>query len=218
VKVDVVALVLHVDQAPEELVAPEFLALHQLDEKTVVALGRADAVDAADRGDDDDVAPRQEGLGGGVAHAIDLVVDDRVLVDEGVGRRNVGFGLVVVVVADEVLDGVVRKEVLHLAVELGGQGLVRSQDERRLLRVLDDVGDAERLARARDAEQDLVALAPVEPSAHVLDGSRLIATRYEVRNNPKRPRHRTSLIHHTAASRKPRRRPRSDESRGPRGQ
>ncbi len=55
------------------------------------------------------------------------------LLDIGVGARDVGLGLVVVVVGDEILDRVVRKEALHLAVELGRQGLVRRQDQRRPL-------------------------------------------------------------------------------------
>ena len=44
---------------------------------------------------------------GGVAQLVDLVVDVGVLVDVGVGARDVRLGLVVVVVGDEVLDGVV---------------------------------------------------------------------------------------------------------------
>ena len=47
VEVDVVALVLDVDEHAEQLVAPELLAAFELDEEAVVALGRADAVDAA---------------------------------------------------------------------------------------------------------------------------------------------------------------------------
>jgi hypothetical protein len=60
-----------------------------------------------------------------VAQLVDLVIDRRVLLDVGVGRGDVGFGLVVVVVGDEVLDGVLGKELLELGVELGRQGLVR---------------------------------------------------------------------------------------------
>src|SRR2546422_3824913 len=45
--------------------------------------------------------------------------------------RSVGLGLVVVVVRDEVADGVVREILPELAVQLGGQGLVVGQDERR---------------------------------------------------------------------------------------
>ena len=59
---------------------------------------------------------------------------DDFFLDVGVGARHVGFGLVVVVVGDEVLDRVVGEEALELAVELGGQRLVRRQDQRRALR------------------------------------------------------------------------------------
>jgi hypothetical protein len=48
-------------------------------------------------------------------------------------RRHIGFGLVVVVVADEVLDRVVGEQRLELAVELGGQRLVVGQDQRGAL-------------------------------------------------------------------------------------
>ena len=40
---------------------------------------------------------------------IDLIVDRGFLLDIGVGRGDVGLGLVVVVVADEILHGIVRK-------------------------------------------------------------------------------------------------------------
>ena len=86
------------------------------------------------------------------------LIDD-FLLDVGVGARHVGFGLVVVVVADEVLDRVVGEEALELAVELGGQRLVGGEDQRRALGLLDDLRHGEGLARAGDAEQHLVALA-----------------------------------------------------------
>jgi hypothetical protein len=47
----------------------------------------------------------------------------------------------------------VREELAHLAVELGGQGLVGRQQQRRALHLGDDVGDGEGLAGAGDAEQ-----------------------------------------------------------------
>ena len=70
--------------------------------------------------------------GGGVAQAVDLVVDGRVLLDVEVLRGHVGLGLVVVVVADEVLDGVVGQELAELVAELGRQRLVVGDDQRRL--------------------------------------------------------------------------------------
>jgi hypothetical protein len=74
----------------------------------------------------------------------------------GVGARDVGFRLVVVVVGDEILDRVVREEVLELAVELRGERLVRRQDDGGALGLLDHLGHGEGLARAGDAEQHLV--------------------------------------------------------------
>ena len=70
-----------------------------------------------------------------VAHAVDLVVDERVLLDVRVRRGDVRLGLVVVVVADEVLDGVVGEELLELAVELRRQRLVVRDDQRGPLHV-----------------------------------------------------------------------------------
>ena len=123
-----------------------------------VGLDRADAVDAADRGDDDDVVAFEDRARCGVAHAVDLLVDVGFFLDVGVGARHVRFGLVIVVVADEILDRVLREELAELAVELRGERLVRREDERGALHLLDHLRHGEGLARAGDAEQDLVLL------------------------------------------------------------
>ena len=139
-----------------------------------VGLGRTDAVDAGDRGHDDHVAPGQQAAGGRVAHLVDLVVDGGVLLDEGVGGGEVGLGLVVVVVGDEVLHGVVREELLELAVELGRQGLVGGEHQGRPAGPGDDVGHGEGLAGAGHAEQDLVPVAALDPGRQFLDGLGLV--------------------------------------------
>ena len=153
----VVAVVLDVDEIADEIVAVVRLPRAEEHRHARVVLGRADAVDAADAGDDHDVLAREQRRGGRMPELLDLLVDAGVLLDEGVGRGHVGLGLVVVVVADEVHDGVVRQEVLQLRRELGGERLVGRHDQRRLLDRLDDLGHRERLARAGDSEQRLVA-------------------------------------------------------------
>src|SRR5207245_2208587 len=64
---------------------------------------------------------------------------------------------VVVVIADEVADRVVREEVLELLVELGGERLVVRKDERRFLERGNDVGGRERLTGAGTTHQRLIA-------------------------------------------------------------
>jgi hypothetical protein len=66
------------------------------------------------------------------------------------------------VVADEVLDRVVREEAAELLVELGGQGLVVDHDKRRPVHAGNGLRHREGLARAGDAEQHLVAVATLE--------------------------------------------------------
>ena len=168
------------DEVGQKLALIQPVADGHLEGHRRVGLDRADTVDAGDRGDDDDVVALQQGAGGGVAHAVDLLVDRGLLLDEGVRARHVGFRLVVVVVGDEILDGVVGEEGLELAVELGGEGLVGGQDQGRALGALDDVGGGEGLARAGDAEQDLGLVVVGNAGDEVGDGGRLVALRHVV--------------------------------------
>ena len=83
------------------------------------------------RGDHDDVPPGEQRAGRRVPQPLDLVVDRRVLLDVGVRLRDVRLGLVVVVVRDEVLDGVVGQQLAELGGQLRGERLVRRHHERR---------------------------------------------------------------------------------------
>jgi hypothetical protein len=109
VEVVVVALVLDLDEAAEDVVAAEALPALERQQHAVVGLRRAEAVDARHRGHDDHVAALENRARGGEPHAVDLVVDGGLLLDVRVGGRHVGLGLVVVVVGDEVLDRVGRE-------------------------------------------------------------------------------------------------------------
>ena len=105
------------------------------------------------------------------------VVDAQVFLDVGVGHRQVGLGLVVVVVGNEILHGIVREEGLELPVELGRQGLVVAEYQGRPLQSLDHVGHRERLARAGDSEQGHGVRTGVYRLADFLDGLRLVSRR-----------------------------------------
>ena len=174
-EVVVVAVVLDVDERGDQMVAVQGLAHGDERRLTRVVLRRPDAVDAAHGRDDDDVLARQQRRRGRVPQLLDLSVDRGVLLDEGVGRRDVRFRLVVVVVGDEVDDRVVRQQVRELGRELRGERLVRRHHERRLLDLFDDLRHREGLARAGDAEQGLVPLAGLDRLGEAVDRLGLIA-------------------------------------------
>ena len=155
-----------------------------------VLLRRAQAVDAGDRRDHDDVAPGEQRAGGRVPQPLDLVVDRRVLLDVGVRLRDVRLGLVVVVVRDEVLDRVVGQQLAELGGQLRGERLVGRHHERRPLHLLDQPGRRRRLAGAGGAEQHDVLLPRLDPRRQLLDrrglvtGRRVLGDHLERRDGP----------------------------------
>ena len=173
----VVALVLDFDQLAQDLVAVDLLADLEELHFFVVDLRRADPVDAGHRGDDDHVAAGEERRRRRVAQAVDLVVDRGVLLDVEVLGRDVGLGLVVVVVGDEVLDLVVGEELAELVAELGGERLVVGDHQRGSL----DLGDRRRhregLAGAGRTEQGLELLPRPQPLGQAGDRLRLVRGR-----------------------------------------
>ena len=177
VQLDLVPRVLHLGEAPEDEALIDDLAPDQVQDHPVVRDRIPEAVDRGHGGDDDAVAVLQQRLRRREPHLLDVVVDRGVLLDVGVGRGDVGFRLVVVVVGDEVLDGVVREELAHLPVELRGQGLVRSEHQGRPPCPLDDLRHRERLSGAGDPEQRLVGQPGLDPLDEPLDRGGLVAGR-----------------------------------------
>ena len=176
-EIGVVAPVLQGRELAHQIHAVHALAARDGQRRAGIGLHRADAVDARHRGDDDHVVALQDRPRRRMAHAVDLLVDGAVLLDIGVGARDIGFRLVVVVIGDEILDRVLREELLELAVELGRQRLVGRQDQRRALQRLDHLGHGEGLARAGDAQQHLVALVCARRRHQLGDGRGLVAGR-----------------------------------------
>jgi hypothetical protein len=72
---------------------------------------------------------------------------------------------------------IVREEFCELVVELAGERLVVRDHYCGTLHFLDDVGHGERLARAGDAQQDLVFLTVTHALDELRDGLGLVAGR-----------------------------------------
>ncbi len=78
--------------------------------------------------------------------------------------RDIGLGLVIIVVRDEVLDRVIGKKLAELRAQLRGERFIVRKHERRTVEPLDNACHREGLARARDAEEHLFVKAVFYPA------------------------------------------------------
>ena len=160
-EIHVVALVLHANQLRNHVALAQLVAGAQRHDHAVVALGLANAVNRRHRGDDHHIAPLHDAFGAGQAHLLNVLVDRTVFFNEQIALRHIGLGLVVVVVADEILHRVFREKLAKFAVQLGGQRLVGRKHDGRAPQAGDHIGHGEGLARAGHAQQGLKHLAVV---------------------------------------------------------
>ena len=174
---NVVAVVLHLRQPRDDLALLHLLVLAQQQDHAVIVGWIADTVDRRHGANDDRVAPLQQRFGRTQAHLLDVLVDAGVFLDEQIARRHVGFGLVVIVVGDEILDRVFRKELTHLRIQLCRQGFVGRHHQRRPPSLRNHVGHGEGLARSGYPQQGLIGQPILDALDEFGNGGRLIASR-----------------------------------------
>ena len=177
-KLHVVALVLHAHQLGDHVALAKLVAHAQRHHHLVVALGLANAIDGRNSGDDDNVCALQQAFGTAQPHLLDVLIDGAVFFNEQIALRHVGLGLVVVVVADEILHRVFRKKLAELAVQLRRQRLVGRKHDGRAAHAGDHVGHREGFARAGHAQQGLEHLAIVQTLYQLCNGRGLVTRRW----------------------------------------
>ena len=176
----VVPLVLNLHELAEHLLPGDALPALERQQHAVIGLGRAEPVNARHARDNNHVAALEERPRRRQAHAVDFVVDRRLFFDVRVGRRHVRLGLVVVVIADEILDGILGKEPAKFLIQLSGERFVVHHHQRRTVHAGNGLRHRERLARAGDAEQHLMGVAALQPVEELPDRARLIAGKLEI--------------------------------------
>ena len=184
-EVRVIALVKNLHQPPCNIFAADVLPLLQQQQHPVVSLRRSQAVDAAHRANNDRVPPLEQRPRSREPQLVEFFINGGFLLDVEIPCRNVGLGLVVVVVANKVLDCIRREELLELVIKLRCQRLVVRQNQRRPVRLLNDLRHRESLARPGNPQQHLVLLPSGKPLHNLLDSPRLIPPRLIARHKLK---------------------------------
>ena len=87
-----------------------------------------------------------------MTHLVNLVINRRVFLNVSIGGGKVSFRLIIIVIADEVADVIVREKAFELCGKLSRQSFVVRNDERRKLDALNNFCNGVSFARARRAK------------------------------------------------------------------
>ena len=92
-----------------------------------------------------------------------MFINRGIFFNEKIAARHIGFGLIIVVVRNEVLDRVIRKEFPHFGIKLRGQRLIGRHDERGHALPCDDIGHRKGFARTGHAQERLKSQTALKP-------------------------------------------------------
>jgi len=179
-KVDIISFELYIHQLSKHRIPIIHTSFPQGKDQVPVFGGVAQTVNAGHAGHNNHIPPLKEGTGGRVAQLIYLFIDGRVFFNIGVSMRNIGLGLIVIVVADKILHRVFREKLLKFRAELGSQSLVGSQHQSRFLQLLNNLGHGICFSTAGNPQQCLMFVSPSETIHKLLYGPGLIPAGAEI--------------------------------------
>ena len=74
-----------------------------------------------------------------MAQAVDFFVNRRIFLDIGIARRDVSFWLVIIKIADEIMNFVVGEKLFEFAEQLGSESFVVRQNQCRHIPLSDNI-------------------------------------------------------------------------------
>ena len=101
-------------------------------------------------------ATRQQCRGSTQSHLLNLVIYREILFDVGIGGWKICLWLIVIVVRHEILNRILWKEVLELAIELRRQRLVVTQNDCRAVKLSDNICHRKGLTRTRHTHKGIM--------------------------------------------------------------
>ena len=81
-----------------------------------------------------------------MTHAVNLLIHAGIFFDESIRPRHIGFGLIIIIIRDEIFDGIIREETFKLGIKLRGQCLIGRHDKSWALGLFNDLSHCESLA------------------------------------------------------------------------
>ena len=116
-----------------------------------------------------------------MAQLVYLLINLAFLFNIGIRPRDIGFRLVIIVVADEIFHGVIGEKLLELAVKLSGQGFIMAHDQGRALDFFYDVRHREGFTAAGNPQESLSFITFINTVHQFLHRLRLVSGHFKIR-------------------------------------
>ena len=97
-----------------------------------------------------------------VTQFIYFLIDCRVFFNIGIGSWQIGFRLVIVIIADKIFHSVIRKQAFEFFIQLRSQRFVMGDNERWALNALDNIGNRKGFTRSGDTQKHLMILTRIQ--------------------------------------------------------
>ncbi len=176
-KIHVIAFILDFDQLFQQFVSALFHAGAQGNHHSPVVNRIAQAVNAGNAGNDNHIAPLRKGRCGRVPQLVDFVIDGGIFLNIGIRRGNIGFRLIIVIIADKILYGVFREKLPEFRTKLGRQRFIVGQNQCGPVDLCDNVGHGECFSGTGYPQKGLLPVAVPETLHQLKDRFRLVAGR-----------------------------------------
>ncbi|OPZ71921.1 MAG: hypothetical protein BWY82_01565 [Verrucomicrobia bacterium ADurb.Bin474] len=123
-ELDIVAVVKNLNQTLQKPVPADLHPYLERNHHLLEILRRPQTVNAGHTRHHDHIPPADQGAARRNPQSLNLLIDRRILFNEGIRLRNISLRLIVVVVAHKVFNRVVREKCLELRVQLGRKRLI----------------------------------------------------------------------------------------------
>ena len=114
-----------------------------------------------------------------MAQLVNLVINRAVLFNISIGCRDICFGLIIIVIRNEIFNGVFGKEFLKLAAELRRKSFVVGKNKGWLINLFNNVCHCKGFTRACNAHKGLFLIAVQNALNKRVNSFRLVARRLE---------------------------------------
>ena len=177
-KIQIIAVILHFHQSAQDFIPVLLHAGAQGKHHAVVFLRVTQAINTRNAGNNNNILSLHQRRRGGMAQLINFIIDRGILFDIGIRTWYIRFGLIIIIIADEILHRIFGEELLQLVIKLCRKGFIMRNDQSRLLDFLNDICHREGFARACYPQQSLEFQALLEALRNFFNRLRLITGRF----------------------------------------